>query len=91
MEYVTYIAIVGLCNLAGAWLKAFPKVKDELIPPILGTVGMILGIICFYIGIPDFPANNVVYAAFVGVGSGFAAVGINQAYKQLTKLSGSKE
>ncbi|MEE1497332.1 MAG: enolase, partial [Clostridium sp.] len=32
---------------------------------------------------PDFPAQDVINAAAVGIASGLAATGINQAVKQL--------
>ena len=34
---------------------------------------------------PDFPANDVINAAAIGVVSGLAATGINQIGKQLQK------
>ena len=32
---------------------------------------------------PEFPANDIITAAAVGVVSGFAATGVHQAYKQI--------
>ena len=38
-----------------------------------------------YLGLPDFPAHDPLTALAVGIVSGLAATGINQAAKQLGK------
>ena len=48
--------------------------------------GMVLGIAGMFV-MPDFPADDVITAAAVGMASGLAATGVNQAKKQLTKGS----
>ena len=45
-------------------------------------------VICYLAGMfimPDFPAQDVINAAAIGIVSGLAATGINQAAKQLRK------
>ena len=37
------------------------------------------------LAVPDFPAGDPVTALAVGIVSGFAATGVNQAAKQLSK------
>ena len=78
----TVLAIVVICYLIGMGAKMCPKLKDEGIPVIVGLCGGILGVIGMYV-IPDFPANDVLNAIAVGIVSGLASTGVNQAYKQL--------
>lgn len=80
-------AITVIAYLVGIACKASDYVTDEWIPVICGTVGALLGIIGLKI-MPDFPANDVLTAVAVGIVSGFAATGINQAVKQLSKPEG---
>lgn len=75
-------AITALCYLAGAAVKA-TALDNKYIPVVCGAVGLALGLVCLYTGAPDFPAQDPVTAAAVGVVSGLAATGINQAKKQL--------
>ena len=62
--------------------KASEKVKDENIPVTCGVAGAALGVAGMYI-MPDFPAHDVINAAAIGIVSGLAATGIDQAKKQL--------
>jgi len=78
----TCLAIVVICYLIGAGAKAANKIKDEWIPVIVGLAGGILGVVGMFV-IPDFPATNVMDAIAVGIVSGLASTGVNQAYKQL--------
>lgn len=80
----TVLAIVVICYLVGLLAKQMPKVKDETIPVIVGICGGILGVVGMYV-IPDFPANDVLNAIAVGIVSGLASTGVNQAYKQMKK------
>lgn len=57
-------------------------IDDEWIPVIVGVSGGILGVIGMYV-IPDFPAHDILNAIAVGIVSGLASTGVNQAYKQL--------
>ena len=75
-------SIVVLCFLLGQLMKATP-LDNRWIPVICGGFGIGLGILAFYLQIPDSPANDPITAAAVGAVSGFAATGINQIYKQL--------
>ena len=78
----TCLAIVVITYLVGMGAKASSKVKDELIPVFVGVVGGILGVVGMYV-IPDFPATNVMDAVAVGIVSGLASTGANQAWKQI--------
>ncbi|WP_407450020.1 phage holin family protein [Fibrobacter sp.] len=79
----TVAAITILCYLVGVIVKSISAIEDKHIPWIVGVLGGILGIVGMYV-MPDFPAQDVLYAAAVGVTSGLASTGANQVYKQLT-------
>lgn len=78
----TVLAIVVICYLIGLGAKQIPKIKDELIPVIVGLAGGILGVVGMYV-IPEFPASDVLNAIAIEIVSGLASTGVNQAYKQL--------
>ncbi len=82
---LTYGAVTVLCYLAGLGLKASSRIPDAWIPLGMGLLGMLLGIACLYLGVPDFPARDPVNAACIGAASGLAATGIHQIGKQLQK------
>lgn len=81
---VSFAAIVVLVYLVGAAVKV-SKLNSDKIPVICGAAGLLLGILAFYLNVPDFPATDPMTAAAVGVVSGFAATGINQAIKRTNK------
>jgi len=85
LDVTQVVAIVVICYLIGLAVKAIPAIKDELIPVIVGVCGGILGVIGMFV-MPDFPADDILNAIAIGIVSGLASTGVNQAYKQLTKL-----
>ena len=74
-------AITVICLLIGQAVKA-TRLDNKWIPIICGVCGMALGITAMYI-MPEFPATDYITAAAVGIVSGLAATGINQAAKQI--------
>ena len=76
-------AITIICYLGATIVKA-TTINDKWIPSICGILGAVLGVVSLRF-VPDFPADDVITALSVGVSSGFAATGVNQVYKQLTK------
>ena len=78
----TVLAIVVITYLIGLAAKRMNAIDDEWIPVIVGVSGGILGVIGMYV-IPDFPAHDMLNAIAVGIVSGLASTGVNQAYKQL--------
>lgn len=78
-------AITVICYLVGLCVKAVPGVEDKYIPICCGAAGAALGVAGLYLGLPDFPANDPLTALAVGIVSGLAATGVNQAVKQLGK------
>lgn len=75
-------AISVICFLIGQGIKVSP-IDSKFIPVICGIAGAILGAVAFLIGMPDFPAADIITAVAVGIVSGLAATGANQIYKQL--------
>lgn len=75
-------AITVVCYLVGMGCKAAKKVPNEVIPVVCGVAGAALGVVGMYT-MPDFPAQDVVNAVAIGIVSGLAATGVDQAVKQL--------
>ena len=81
MDFVSCVAITGICVFVGIVFKAFP-VRDEIIPIACGVAGAILGIVAYEIGMPSFPADDPITALWIGISSGLAATGGHQVIKQ---------
>jgi len=80
-------AITVICYLVGQTVKV-TKLDNDFIPVICGAVGGVLGVVGFYLGMPDFPATDVITAIAVGIVSGLAATGVNEAVKKIkTKIT----
>lgn len=75
-------AISVICFLIGQGIKVSP-LNSKFIPVICGVAGAVLGAVAFLIGMPDFPAADIITAVAVGIVSGLAATGVDQAIKQL--------
>lgn len=58
-------------------------VDGKWYPGIAGVLGIVLGIVCILIRVPDFPAGDLVTAAAIGGLSGLAATGADQLVKKL--------
>ena len=86
LGFIAFPAIVAVVYLIGATLKAINNVTlDRFIPVICGFCGGALAVVVFKT-IPGYiPAENWLMAAAIGIVSGFAATGINQAYKQFSQ------
>ncbi len=78
----TVAAITALVYIVGFGVKA-TKLDNKWIPAICGVLGIGLGILSYFIGVPDFPASDIITAAAVGGVSGLAATGAHQVVKQL--------
>lgn len=78
-------AITVICYMVGLIVKATPYNNDKYIPIACGIVGGLLGAAGLYLGLPDFPASDPLTAVAVGIVSGLAATGANQAIKQVAK------
>ena len=84
MEFgmVNVVAITVIVYITGQGIKA-TKLDNKWIPVLCGGLGMLLGVIAMYLGVPDFPATDILTAAAVGGASGLAATGVNQTVKQM--------
>ena len=76
------VAITVIVYIIALGIKATP-LDHKWIPVICGAVGLGLGVLALYIGVPDFPASDPLTAAAVGGVSGLAATGADQAVRQL--------
>lgn len=85
---VNIAAITVIAYLIGQLIKA-TRLNKKWIPIICGGVGAVLGMAGLYI-MPDFPAQDIISAAAVGIVSGLAATGANECVKQL-QGKGTKE
>lgn len=74
-------AITVICYLIGQGVKA-SGLDNKWIPVIVGACGGVLGVAGMFL-MADFPARDVLTAVAVGIVSGLAATGVNQAGKQL--------
>ena len=75
-------AITVIAYIVGMAARA-SKLDNKWIPIICGGSGAVLGIVSMFI-MPEFPVHDVISAAAVGIVSGLAATGVNQAVKQMT-------
>lgn len=78
-------AVTVICYLVGLVVKASPWNNDKYIPIACGLVGGVLGAVGFWLGLPDFPAGDPLTAVAVGIVSGLAATGVDQAVRQITR------
>lgn len=70
-----------ICYLIGQGVKA-SGLDNKWIPVIVGAAAAYWGVAGMFL-MADFPAGDVLTAAAVGIVSGLAATGVNQAGKQL--------
>lgn len=73
--------ITVICYLIGQIVKA-TGLNNKWIPCIVGVSGGLLGALGLYV-VPDFPASEIITAVAMGIVSGLASTGVNQAVKQL--------
>lgn len=74
--------IVVICYLVGLVVKATPWNNNKIIPIVCGMAGAALGVAGMYV-MTEFPATDPITAVAVGIVSGLAATGADQAVKQL--------
>ena len=78
-------AITVICYLAAALAKAL-GMPGKWLPVLCGLCGGTLGMAAMYL-MAEYPADDLITALAVGIVSGFAATGVDQAIKQLTEKS----
>lgn len=77
-------SITVICYLAALAVKQ-TALANKWLPTICGVLGAVLGVAAYYLGVPDFPANDILTALAVGIVSGLAATGADQLVKQAVK------
>ena len=85
MEFMGRTGVAGIvviCYLVGLIVKATPWNNNKIIPIVCGMAGAVLGVAGMYV-MPEFPAADPITAVAVGIVSGLAATGADQAVKQL--------
>ena len=78
--------ITVICYLVGQIVKV-TGIDNKYIPVIVGVAGGVLGVVGMFI-MPDLPAGDYMTAVAVGIVSGLAATGVNQAVKQMGNSNG---
>ena len=79
---ITGVAVITvICYLLGQGVKV-TGLDNKYIPVIVGAAGGVLGVAGMFL-MPEFPASDYMTAVAVGIVSGLAATGINQALRQL--------
>ena len=73
--------ITLICYLGGLGVK-LSALDNKWIPLLCGLLGGVLGILAMF-AMPDFPGSNLIDAAAIGIASGLAATGADQAVRQL--------
>lgn len=84
LDTVSITSITIICYGLGIIAKSYPKFNNRYIPALCGFFGAILGIVGLYI-VPDFPATDLITALAIGISSGLAATGVNQAVVKQSK------
>ena len=85
MEFMGITGVAGIvviCYLVDLIVKATPWNNNKIIPIVCGMAGAVLGVAGMYV-MPEFPATDPITAVAVGIVSGLAATGADQAVKQL--------
>ena len=78
---VSVAGITVICYLIAQAVKQTP-LANKWLPTICGAVGAVLGVVGM-MTMADFPATDPITALAVGIASGLAATGADQAVKQI--------
>lgn len=76
--------VYWLVNLIKYTTNNDERVK-KFIPLISSVLGVIFGLICFFLSPNIMPTSNVVVAIVIGAASGLSATGFHQIVKQISK------
>lgn len=79
--FTSVAAITVICYLLVEIIKTTP-LKRKWLPILSGLIGGALGVVAMAI-MPTYPASDVLNAIAIGIVSGLAATGVNQAAKML--------
>lgn len=95
MEYISIPAIVIICYLIGELFKHCilkKKSKYKFLPMIVGISGGIIGLITYFVS-PElmFNVTSPIVAISIGIVSGLASTGGNEAIKKILKKVGDED
>ncbi|UOO38284.1 enolase [Oscillospiraceae bacterium CM] len=79
--FTSVAAITVICYLLIEIIKTTP-LNRKWLPIISGLTGGLLGVLAMLI-MPSYPASDYLNAVAIGIVSGLAATGVNQAARQL--------
>ena len=94
LELVSVPAIAAIVYWVIAIIKYAVKENEtfkRFIPLIAAGLGVILGVVAYYLVPGIVPADNVVVAIIIGGASGLTATGVNQIIKQLSGKDNGNE
>lgn len=94
LELVSVPAIAAIVYWVIAIIKYAVKENEtfkRFIPLIAAGLGVILGVVAYYLVPGIIPADNVVVAIIIGGASGLTATGVNQIIKQLSDKDNGNE
>ena len=94
LELVSVPAIAAIVYWVIAIIKYAVKENEtfkRFIPLIAVGLGVILGVVAYYLVPGIIPADNVVVAIIIGGASGLTATGVNQIIKQLSGKDNGNE
>lgn len=94
LDFMAVPSLVLICYLMAELYKWIITDKDgnpksekakQFIPILCGLIGLVLGVLAYYLMPKYLNFEDVFTAAAVGITSGFAATGVNQVFKQFQK------
>ncbi len=89
LEIISVPVIAGIVYFVMAVYKTIvknaPAIWTSLIPVWAAVLGIVLGLVAFFLVPEVMPAENALVAVLVGLASGLGAVGVHQVGKQIEK------
>lgn len=93
--YMDIICVPIIASIVFSIIEFYKKATEgfsrkeiflRMIPLLSAGIGIILGIVCFYIFPHVMGSDDIIAAVLVGGASGLSATGCNQVFKQLHKF-----
>ena len=81
---MAFLIIIIVCYFVIAFLRK-TSIPNEILPLLSGSLGLVLSILALYFVPSIVPETSVVSVCMYGFGSGLAATGSNQVFKQICK------
>lgn len=94
LEIISVPVIAGIVYFVMAVYKPLvknaPAIWTSLIPVWAAVLGIVLGLVAYFLVPEVMPAENALVAVLVGLASGLGAVGVHQVGKQIEKAKEDK-